>query len=552
MPTLLLEANHLVKYFGDRRILELSSLRVYAGDRIGVVGANGGGKTTLLDLLSGELTPDEGEVRRCCSISYCKQFDPGVEADVAHLGRFGVAGKAGAKAVSGGEATRKRLAQVLGAPGALVFADEPTSNLDAQGVELFCEQMAQVPTFLLISHDRAVLTRLCNKILEVKEGTVTLYDGGFAFYREESARRQQRRQTEYLQYDAERRRLEGIYQAKKGKAASITRHPKNLTPHECRVRNFLTSRSYDAKQKNMERSAAAVKSRLAHLEVKEKPHSDPAVHFDFSLTAPPANRIVLRGQGITFAYGDLRLFENADFSLENGSKTALIGKNGAGKTTLLHLISRAGQEEASCIHLVPKARVGYFYQGFENLDLNRTVLENAMEGAVQNEATVRALLARLLFRRDDVYKKAGVLSGGERIKLAFAKLFASPANVLLLDEPTNYLDMPSIEALQQMLAEYKGTVLFVSHDRAFVDAVADRLLLLQNQKLLSFAGNLSAYELSRAQPKPQKQDVQKSVLEFRLTAVLSRLSVASGAEKEALEAEYQGILAQLKALKHTQ
>ena len=234
------------------------------------------------------------------------------------------------------------------------------------------------------------------------------------------------------------------------------------------------------------------------------------------------------------------IFENAAFELPAGSKTALIGPNGAGKTTLMELI--AGQ--AANIRLVPKAKIGFFRQGMEHLDLTKTVLENAMESSVQTEAVMRGILARLLIRREDVYKTAGVLSGGERVKLAFAKLFGSPANLLLLDEPTNFLDLPAIEALQQMVTEYQGTVLFVSHDRQFSDGCATRLLRIENKKLIPFDGNQAGWERAQQEKRAAPAKMDQALREVRLAEVISRLSQPSCPNREALESEFQQLIAE--------
>lgn len=287
----------------------------------------------------------------------------------------------------------------------------------------------------------------------------------------------------------------------------------------------------------------SILSRLEQLEVKEKPQQAALVHIDFSLTDPPANREIVTGSQLTFGYGNSLIFKNASFSLPNGSKTALIGLNGAGKTTLMELI-RSG---APGIRLVPKAKIGYFQQSLDALDPDKTVLENVMEASVQSESTMRSILARLLIRREDVFKKAGVLSGGERVKLAFAKLFGSPANLLLLDEPTNFLDMPAIEALQKMVQDYEGTVLFVSHDRAFSDACATRILRIEDRKLLAFDGNLTAWENKQAEAKSEKK-IDKVLLELRLAEVISRLSLPGCENKDELEKEFAQLLAQKRAL----
>lgn len=538
MSKILLSASHIVQYFGERKILEFEKLNVYEGDRIGIVGVNGAGKTTLLNILSGELTPDEGTVIREVPVSYFKQFRERAEqVDPQKSRELGLSGKLSRENLSGGEMTRLGLAAMKG-DSLLTFADEPTANLDADGVELCCQMLEQCPTLLLISHDRAVLDRLCTRIIEVKDGGLHFYTGNFTAYRQQREQAVKRQEFEYQQYRSEKSRLEEAARQRSQASQSVRKAPSRMGNSEARIHK----REAVEKAEKFDNARKSILSRLEQLEVKEKPRETPLVRIDFSLTDPPANREVVTGTHIAFHYGENLIFENASFSLPKGSKTALVGPNGAGKTTLMELI-RSG---APGIRMVPKAKIGYFKQSLDTLDLNKTVLENVMETSVQSEKTMRGILARLLIRREDVFKKAGVLSGGERVKLAFAKLFGSPANLLLLDEPTNFLDMPAIEALQKMVEEYEGTVLFVSHDRAFLDGCATRLLRIEDRKLLPFAGNLSDWEKKQAEPKPDRK-MEKALLELRLAEVISRLSAPNCPDKEELEKEFEHLIAQKNA-----
>lgn len=538
MSKILLSASHIVQYFGERKILEFEKLNVYEGDRIGIVGVNGAGKTTLLNILSGELTPDEGTVIREVPVSYFKQFRERTEqVDPQKSRELGLSGKLSRKNLSGGEMTRLGLAAMKG-DSLLTFADEPTANLDADGVELCCQMLEQCPTLLLISHDRAVLDRLCTRIIEVKDGCLHFYTGNFTAYRQQREQAVKRQEFEYQQYRSEKSRLEEAARQRSQASQSVRKAPSRMGNSEARIHK----REAVEKAEKFDNARKSILSRLEQLEVKEKPRETPLVRIDFALTDPPANREVVTGNHITFRYGDNLIFENTSFSLPKGSKTALVGPNGAGKTTLMELI-RSG---APGIRIVPKAQIGYFEQSLDTLDLSKTVLENVMQTSVQTEKTMRGILARLLIRREDVFKKAGVLSGGERVKLAFAKLFGSPANLLLLDEPTNFLDMPAIEALQKMVEEYEGTVLFVSHDRAFLDGCATRLLRIEGRKLLPFAGNLSDWEKKQAEPKPDKK-MDKALLELRLAEVISRLSAPNCPDKEDLEKEFERLIAQKNA-----
>ncbi len=539
--SVLLEASQISKVYGDRRILNFDNFKIYSGDRIGVVGLNGSGKTTLLDVLSGRVQPDGGIVSRHCRITYIPQFEnEKTAAGTAENGEAGADRPEDTPFLSGGERMRMQLSKAFAAPGRLVFADEPTANLDAEGVAQLRAHLKRVESFLLISHDRSLLDALCNKIIEIKDGAPVLYNGGYSFYKAQSALMREKERLEYDRYTAQKKHLEDAVDTLKQKAGAIRKAPKRMGNSEAR----LHRRAAGEKQEKINNAGNAIKTRLEKLEKKEKPRDTDQVYFDFSLTDPPANKTVIRAEGFSCVRGGRVLLENAGFALPNASKTALCGENGCGKTTLLNLI----KDGHANIHIVPKAKIGYFYQAFENLDLSKTVLENALYESVQNENTVRTILARLLFKREDVFKRTEVLSGGERIRLSFAKLFVSDYNVLLLDEPTNYLDAPSVEVLEGLLRDYEGTVLFVSHDRAFVNAVADRLILFKYKKLITFDGNLDGYDesLKRAASDP----LQETLLRMRLAEIMSKLSAQKDCAQ--LDAQYEEILGQLRQLEQVE
>lgn len=472
-------------------------------------------------------------------MSYFKQFrDRAEQVDLQKCRKLGLTGKLSREHLSGGEMTRLGLA-AMNKDSLLTFADEPTANLDADGVELCCQMLEQCSTLLLISHDRAVLNRLCTRIVEVRDGCLYFYTGNFAAYHEQREQAFKRQEFEYQQYRSEKSRLEKAARQRSQASKSVRKAPSRMGNSEAR----LHKREAGEKMEKLDNARKAILSRLEQLEVKEKPREMAQVRIDFSLTDPPANREIVMGDHITFSYGKKLIFENASFSLPKGSKTALIGPNGAGKTTLMELIWSG----ATGIRLVPKAKIGYFKQNLDTLDLSKTVLENVMETSVQSEKTMRGILARLLIRREDVFKKVSVLSGGERVKLAFAKLFGSPANLLLLDEPTNFLDMPAIEALQQMVEDYEGTVLFVSHDRTFLEECATRILRIEDRKLISFDGSLTEWEKKQIESKSEKK-MDKLLLELRLADVISRLSTPNCQNKEELEKEFEQLIAQKNAL----
>ncbi|MCM1056819.1 MAG: ABC-F type ribosomal protection protein [Firmicutes bacterium] len=484
--------------FGEREIFRFDRLAVYEGEKVGLVGANGAGKTTLLRLLAGDIKPTRGSVKLAGDAAFFRQFaEEGqdkciADAEICELsgkevGDMRVQDKIWEQSVSGGEETRIRLAQMFSSDKPIVFLDEPTSNLDRKGIAILKRKLAALDTIVIVSHDRALLNELCTRIIEIEAGKLTEYCGNYDDYMEQKQAAVARQWTEYENYYAEKKRLEKVFQEKQEHARQIERRPKNMTPREAGLRNFLSKHPKDTKARKMERAAKNVRHRIDAMEVRKKPQELPRIRPDFRLTDPPENRYVIRGEGLCFAYeGGPALFENASFQIANHSRVAIVGDNGTGKTTLLHLICAAAGEnreeagikppEAGAVLVVPKARIGVFEQDLSTIDYSKTVLENVMEVSVQQEAVARTILSRLLFFENDMKKPAGVLSGGERIKLAFARLFVSRVNLLILDEPTNYLDIPSIEALEEMFAEYEGTLVFVSHDEAFIRKVATEVL----------------------------------------------------------------------------
>lgn len=480
-------AEHIVVNFGEQKVLDFDRFYVYEGEKIGLVGVNGAGKTTLLRVLAGELEPDAGKVEISCDPFFFRQFSeevPDWELDGKEVSDMGVRDKIWQEHVSGGEDTRIRLAQMFGSRRGITFLDEPTANLDVKGIRRLKEKIKEIDTLILISHDRALLNEVCTRIVEVSFGKLKSYDGNYEDYMIQKEQEKNREWAEYENYTAEKKRLEKIYVAKKEKARSIERKPKNISSSDAKDINFGGKRKIEDKARSMENSAKNVKKRIEHMEVKEKPREIPKIRPDFRLTEPPENRIIISSEHLDFSYEDgTEIFRDASFQIANKSHVAIVGENGAGKTTLLHLIRDRQQ-----VHVVPRANIGIFEQNLETLDYEKTVLQNVMDVSIQKEEVARTILSRLLLSAEDMSKKAGVLSGGERIKLAFAKLFVSKANVLVLDEPTNFLDIPSVEALEQLFSEYEGTLVFVSHDEAFIRAVATDILIVRDKEIERYYG----------------------------------------------------------------
>ncbi|MBW5446542.1 ATP-binding cassette domain-containing protein [Cohnella sp. CFH 77786] len=525
----ILEANHLELSIGDRLLFKAERLKIGRNDRIGIVGRNGAGKTTLLNVLTGRMETDRGSVSVAVPVSFIPQLKP----NPSHL--------------SGGEVTWRYVDQALLGPHGLLFADEPTMHLDADHIRQLEERLAAYEGALaIVSHDRAFLDRICTQIWSIENAVVSVYAGNYSDY--ESMRELEKRQhaEKYGEYIRKKEQLEEAIVSKSAKAAGMMKPPKRMSKKE----SNLYKAGKGVQQKGVHKAVKALQTRVEKLEKVEKPRELPNVRLDIPGGNEFASKTALRAEGLTASFGDRILWKGASFTIGRGTKTALIGPNGAGKTTLLKRLLEGGEG----VYVSPGVRIGYFSQNLDILDPDRSVLRNVAGTAVHPDATIRLVLARLLFRGDDVFKPVGVLSGGERVKTAFAKIFLSDINVLVMDEPTNFLDIPSIEALEQLLSEYEGTVLFVSHDRRFVERVADRVLDIRDGKVVPFAGKYQDDRERLAEtPKMGKTEAEEELLrvETKVTEVLGKLGMPGIPPVEAseLDRHFRELVARRNALR---
>ncbi|AKN29687.1 ABC transporter [Clostridium carboxidivorans P7] len=544
---LLIEGSNIKKYFGDRLILDIDNLKVYSEDRIGIVGANGVGKTTLVNMLSKRFEPDEGLIKLYGKYSYISQLgepDSKIISDEM-ASKFGVAAMWNEK-MSGGEKTRFKLAYSLECNSSLIFADEPTSNMDIEGIECMEEKFKEYKgALIIISHDRSFLDKLCNKIWEIEHGKIKIYNGNYSDYALQKTQERERAEFEYEEYVKEKERLQGVIIDTKQKSKNVRKAPKRMGNSEARLHKMGDQRS----RSNLDGAVKNINKRIEHLKIKEKPNKQQ----DIKLNIPDSNKlyskIVIDGRNIDRVFGKKVIFNNAEFNIYNESKTALIGANGCGKSTLIKMI----MNEDSSVKVAEGAKIGYFSQDISILKEKLTVIENVMENSIYNETFARLLLARLLIKGEDIYKKVGVLSGGERVKVSFAKILVQDINLLILDEPTNYMDINSLEVVEKVLKEYSRTLLFVSHDRRFINSVADNIMTIENCKIKSFNGNYEEYMARRnTKLNNNKQEIEKEilVLQNRLSEVIGKLSMPSKRDDiSILDQEYYSILAKLKNLK---
>lgn len=498
--------NKIKKYYGDRLLFECGDLRIYSGEKVAVAGVNGAGKTTLLNILAGVENPDEGVADIRGDISYARQLEDVVDGEAISESLRGrkraaerpsetgcfvygrTAGEFRAAAeyedhLSGGEKTRRRLAAALENARDIMILDEPTSNLDIDAIKLLEEKLLAFDgTLIIVSHDRALLDNVCTRVIEIENSKINDFEGNFASYEYQKRLIFERAAFEHGEYISEKKRLKNSVVDKKQKSREMRKAPKRMGNSEAR----LHTRAVNSKKKKLDGAAEAIKTRIAQLEVKEKPYKPPAVRIAVPEHGRVHSRAVVSCDSLSKNFGEKVIFDDARFELPSGAKTALIGPNGSGKTTLVKMIL----ERNGGIWVSERASIGYFGQGFETLDLDKTILENVSSTSAYPEAFNRTLLAGLLFRRDEVHKKASLLSGGERVKTAIAKILLSGFNFLILDEPTNYLDIFSLAALEEVLAEYDGAMLICSHDRRFVNAVAARTIIIddRSKKIITYEG----------------------------------------------------------------
>ncbi|WP_186430677.1 ribosomal protection-like ABC-F family protein [Clostridium sp. BSD9I1] len=544
---LLMECSNIKKYFGDRLILDVETLKIYSKDRIGVIGVNGIGKTTLINILSKRLEPDEGLIKLYERYSYISQLEEPENRNISNemASKFGVQ-NTWDENMSGGEKTRFKIADGLSNNSLLIFADEPTSNVDIEGIELMEKKFGEYKgALVLISHDRNFLDKLCNKILEVEDGRIKIYNGNYSSYVAQKTQERERAEFEYEDYVKEKKRLEEVITDTTQKVKSIKRTPKRMGNSEARLHKMGGQKG----KASLERAVKNVEKRIDHLEVKEKPKKQEGIKLDIIDSSKLHSKIIIEGCNINKSFGKKVIFNNAEFNIYNESKIALIGHNGCGKSTLIKMI----MNNDDSIKIAKGAKIGYFSQDMSILQEDLSIIENIMERSIYDETFARILLARLLFKRDDIYKKINVLSGGERVKVSFAKMLLQDINLIILDEPTNYMDINSLEVVENTLREYDRTLLFVSHDRRFVESVANQIMIIENYKINVFNGNYKEYLDSKNKTVDNnKAEIEKEVfvLQNRLSEVIGRISMPSKKDDViALDKEYHETLTKLKKLR---
>lgn len=483
MEKVCFELENIELSFLDKLILEIPRLAVHQFDRIGIVGKNGAGKSTLLKLMNGQITPDRGEVHRSADFAYFDQLSAPVEREVDYeiIGKLAIP-KTEIENLSGGEQTRLKLAEIFSNYHEGLLIDEPTTHLDAAGTQFFIEEMTYYyGALVLVSHDRYVLDNLVTKIWEIENGCVTEYTGNYSDYTSQKELQRKQQQEQHEKYVKEKTRLLKAAEEKMKKADKITQANGHISKKETKAKanKMFMTKSKETSQKTVQRAAKAMEQRVEQLTAVEAPEKEQSLHFHQSPALKMHNKFPIMAERLTLKAGNKTLLTEASFQFPIGKTIAITGNNGTGKTTLLRHILEQGEG----LTISPKVVIGSYDQMGYQFERDETVLEYMKERSDYNESKIRSVLHSMNITGNDLRKSVRDLSGGEAIRLVLCQLFLGRYNVLILDEPTNFLDVFCIEALERFLKAYEGTVLLVSHDRMFIELVADCIFVIEKQQL---------------------------------------------------------------------
>jgi ATP-binding cassette subfamily F protein 3 len=484
----MLSVSNVSKTFAGRTLFSGVSFHINRGEKIGLIGPNGAGKSTLFSLLLRETIPDDGQVtmEKGLDFGYLPQESAPVddmtvlELATSHVHEHsaweaepkakrilkGLAFRESdfdrnARTLSGGWVMRAHLARLLVQEPDLLLLDEPTNHLDLESLIWFQEYLESYPgAILMISHDREFLNALTGTILEIGRGKVTRYRGNYDDYLREKAAREDQLQGAYDNQQREIAKMQQWADSFKAKANFASRAQDKL--------------KMIGRMEKIDAPVAAAKT----------------VKFRFP-QPPRSGQRVMALKGLDFAYGEKPVYQGLDFEIERGQRIVLVGPNGAGKSTLLKLLAGALKPQGGKHELGHNVKLGYFaqYRG-DVLNMKHTVLQSAMDlPSRPGENLCRTLLGSFLFQGDDVFKPVGILSGGEKSRLALVRLLLDPPNLLLMDEPTTHLDMGSIDALINALEDYEGTLVFISHDVHFIRAMAKTVIHIASGVITPYAGD---------------------------------------------------------------
>lgn len=484
MQELVIELTNIEKSYLGKEVLTIDHLTVYQNERIGIIGKNGGGKSTLLNIIQGEVAPDRGHVHKTIDFQYHRQIDEINEKqyeqmDPALMGKFHLP-EHEAACFSGGEQTRFHLARVFSGYEMGLLMDEPTTHLDEEGIQLLLDELRYYyGTLLAVSHDRRFLDEIAEKIWEVEDGKVTVYDGNYTDYLEQKEQQLLEQERAYEQFVKEKNRLEQAAKKKQEQAQKMDKVSRKKKNKRINPGRLASSKQKDSVQKAAHQSAKAIEKRAEQLKVVDQATTDSPIQFPKIESLELHNPFPIMGADVTLQKGDKVLLEEASFQFPLGRRIGITGPNGSGKSSFLEWVLTDGEG----IILSPKVVFSVYRQMDYKFEDEKSMLDYLAAESDYPEPVLRAVLNNLGFTQTEVRKPVAALSGGEATRLAVAKLFTDSSNVLILDEPTNFIDIHTIEALEGLMRSYKGTILFTSHDRYFMEKMADQIWEIEDKQL---------------------------------------------------------------------
>ena len=474
---MILNISNLSKSYVGQSVLKEVSFHLEEKEKAAVVGINGSGKTTLLRCILGIEEADEGGIAfsKDKKMAYLAQQHADMEQEEEEY-----------ESLSGGQKTKKRLEEILMEKPDLLILDEPTNHLDIGSIQWLEKVLKRYDgAVLLVSHDRYFLDKIVTKVIDLERGKARMYQGNYTAYVEKKKMIREAERKAYENQQAEIKHQEAVIEK--------------------------------LKQFNREKSIKRAESREKLLSKVERLEQPEDLQNEMRLLFMPreaSGNDVLIAKDLGKSFDGKRLFSHGTFSIQRGEHVAVIGDNGTGKTTLLKILNGLIQADEGEFRLGSKVKIAYYDQEHAVLHMEKTLFDEIQDTYPDmNNTRVRNVLAAFLFTGDDVYKKVGDLSGGERGRVSLAKLMLSDANFLILDEPTNHLDIQGKEVLEEAIRNYEGTVLYVSHDRYFINQTATRILELFSNRFDNYIGNYDYYLEKKEDVRSYGDSLQKDTVQ---------------------------------------
>ena len=474
---MILNISNLSKSYVGQSVLKEVSFHLEEKEKAAIVGINGSGKTTLLRCILGIEEADEGGIAfsKDKKMAYLAQQHADMEQEDEEY-----------ESLSGGQKTKKRLEEILMEKPDLLILDEPTNHLDIGSIQWLEKVLKRYDgAVLLVSHDRYFLDKIVTKVIDLERGKARMYLGNYTAYVEKKKMIREAERKAYENQQAEIKHQEAVIEK--------------------------------LKQFNREKSIKRAESREKLLSKVERLEQPENLQNEMRLLFMPreaSGNDVLIAKDLGKSFDGKRLFSHGTFSIQRGEHVAVIGDNGTGKTTLLKILNGLIQADEGEFRLGSKVKIAYYDQEHAVLHMEKTLFDEIQDTYPDmNNTRVRNVLAAFLFTGDDVYKKVGDLSGGERGRVSLAKLMLSDANFLILDEPTNHLDIQGKEVLEEAIRNYEGTVLYVSHDRYFINQTATRIMELFSNRFDNYIGNYDYYLEKKEDVRSYGDSLQKDTVQ---------------------------------------